>query len=151
MENTHVKPVLLVTHTTRNTGKPQEGNNGVEPRFGRKRKIASMSDINTLLRQQLQQLEAELRTASLWGAQPPSEEAMASTMPFMYDTLQVEQWLQWVFVPRLNALLDAGATLPNSCSVQPLAEHEWNNRFPQGGHARALQLLAEIDRTLSQG
>ena len=35
-----------------------------------------------------------------------------STMPFMYDTLQVEEWLQWVFVPRLHALLDANAPLP---------------------------------------
>ena len=112
--------------------------------------MGGMSDTTTTLRQQLQQLEAALRTASLWGAQPPSEQAMASTMPFMYDTLQVEQWLQWVFLPRLHALLDAGAALPTSCSVQPLAEHEWNHRFPNGGHAQALQLLAEIDATLSQ-
>ena len=75
---------------------------------------------------------------------------MASTMPFMYDTLKVEEWLQWVFVPRLHALLDAQAPLPNSCSVQPLAEHEWTHRFPHGKHASALQLLAEIDATLSK-
>lgn len=150
MENTHVKTVLLVTHTTRSTGKPQEGNNGVEPRFGRKRKIAPMSDINTLLRQQLQQLETELRAASLWSAQPPSEAAMASTMPFMYDTLQIEEWLQWVFVPRLHALLDANAGLPGSCSVHPLAEHEWTNRLPNGTHGAALKLLAEIDATLTK-
>lgn len=109
-----------------------------------------MSDTPTLLRQQLQQLEAEMRTAALWGAQPPSAEAMASSMPFMYDTLQIEQWLQWVFVPRLHALLDANAGLPGSCSVHPLAEHEWNNRLPQRTHSQALALLAAIDATLSQ-
>ena len=75
---------------------------------------------------------------------------MASTMPFMYDTLLVEEWLQWVFIPRLHALLDAQATLPSSCSVQPLAEHEWTQRFPNGAHGAALQLLAAIDATLSQ-
>lgn len=91
-----------------------------------------------------------MREASLWGAQPPSEQAMASTMPFMYDTLQVEEWLQWVFVPRLHAMLDAGAAWPASCSVQPLAEHEWNNRFPQGGHAAALKLLADIDALITR-
>lgn len=110
-----------------------------------------MSDTPTTLRQQLQQLEAEMRAASLWSAQPPAPEAMASSMPFMYDTLQIEQWLQWVFVPRLHALLDAHAALPSNCSVQPLAEHEWNNRLPNGTHGKALQLLAEIDATLSQG
>ena len=109
-----------------------------------------MSDTPTTLRQQLQQLEAEMRAASLWSAQPPSAEAMASTMPFMYDTLQIEQWLQWVFVPRLHALLDANAALPGNCSVQPLAEHEWNSRMPNGTHAQALALLAQIDATLSQ-
>ena len=109
-----------------------------------------MSDTPTLLRQQLQQLEAEMRAASLWSAQAPTEQAMASTMPFMYDTLQIEEWLQWVFVPRLHALLDANAALPNNCSVHPLAEHEWTNRLSAATHRTALQLLADIDATLSQ-
>ena len=110
-----------------------------------------MSDISARLRQQLQQLESALREAALWGAQPPSQQAMASAMPFMYDTLQIEEWLQWVFVPRLHALLDAQAPLPSSCSVHPLAEHEWSSRMPNGAHGPALQLLAEIDATLNQG
>lgn len=92
-----------------------------------------------------------MRAASLWTEQPPSQEAMASTMPFMYDTMHIEQWLQWVFMPRLHALLDGNASLPGNCSVQPLAEHEWSNRLPNGLHGKALQLLADIDRTLSQG
>lgn len=109
-----------------------------------------MSDTSTTLRHHLQQLEAELRAAALWGAQPPSEQALASTMPFMYDTLQIEEWLQWVFVPRLHALLDAQAPLPTSCSVHPLAEHEWSSRLPHGTHGAALQLLADIDATLTK-
>ena len=108
-----------------------------------------MSNTSTTLRQQLQQLEAELRAASLWEQLPPSEQAMASTMPFMYDTLRVEQWLQWVFMPRLHALIDANAQLPGNCSVHPLAEHEWTNRLAHLPHQKALALLAEIDRTLS--
>ena len=64
-----------------------------------------MSDTAHTLRQLLLQLEAEMRTASLGSAVPPSEQAMASTMPFMYDTLHIEEWLQWVFVPRLNLSL----------------------------------------------
>lgn len=111
--------------------------------------MQAMSTISTTLRQQLQQLEAELRTASLWAAQAPSEQAMTSTMPFMYDTLKLEEWLQWVFVPRMHALLDAQAALPNSCSVHPLAEHEWSNRLAHLPYQKALALLVEIDRTLS--
>lgn len=113
-------------------------------------KLQPMSDQPTLVRQQLQQLEAEMRAAALWNALPPSDAAMASTLPFMYDTMLVEEWLQWVFIPRMHALLDAEAGLPGNCSVHPLAEHEWTSRFPNGTHGAALQLLADLDRTLSQ-
>lgn len=102
------------------------------------------------LREQLVQLEAEMRTAGLWAALPPSEQAMASAMPFMYDTLQIEEWLQWVFVPRLHALMDGGHALPGECSVQPLAEHEWTQRAVVH-RAQVLRLLALIDATLSGG
>ena len=34
--------------------------------------------------------------------------------------------------------------------VQPLAEHEWTHRMPQGQHATVLELLAQIDATLTQ-
>lgn len=109
---------------------------------------SSLTPQHQSLRTQLQQLETAMRSAGLWDALPPSEQAMASTMPFMYDTLQIEQWLQWVFVPRLHALIDGGHPLPGECSVQPLAEHEWTQRsVPQ--HQSALRLLAEIDALLS--
>lgn len=107
------------------------------------------------LRQHLHALEAALRQAGLWQVAPPPAGALASTMPFMYDTLRVEQWLQWVFIPRLHALLDAGATLPGSCSVHPLAEHEWSEhlRTPHAPTAaalrQALHTLQAIDRGLS--
>ena len=99
---------------------------------------SSLTPQHQSLRTQLQQLEAEMRSAGLWGALPPSEQAMASTMPFMYDTLQIEEWLQWVFVPRLHAAF-AG---------QRVAEHEWTQRtVPQ--HQAALRQLALIDALLS--
>ena len=103
------------------------------------------------VRQQLQLLEAEMRALDLWSPQPPSAQAMASTMPFMYDTLQIEQWLQWVFVPRLHALLDAGHGLPNNCHVHPLAEHEWAQRLPAAESQRVLGVLQQIDALLNAG
>lgn len=94
-----------------------------------------------------------MQQAALWQAQPPQQQALASTMPFMCDTLHIEQWLQWVFVPRLHALLDAGAALPGACSVHPLAEHEWGQRRAapqyQLDNTRVLTILQQIDRLLS--
>lgn len=109
---------------------------------------ASNNSQHQALRQQLQQLEAELRVASLWSEVPPSEAALASTLPFMYDTLQIEEWLQWVFVPRLHALMDGGHPLPGECSVHPLAEHEWTRRALLQ-RAAALRVLAQVDSILS--
>lgn len=99
---------------------------------------------------QLQQLEDELRSQSLWSAVAPSPEAMASTMPFMYDTLKLQEWLQWVFLPRLRAVVDARGQLPCQSHVHPLAEHEWSQ--PVAFDKRQLLvLLLGIDDTLNQG
>ncbi|BDE74225.1 hypothetical protein GY15_19620 [Delftia sp. 670] len=98
---------------------------------------------------QLQQLEDELRGQSLWSAVAPSPEAMASTMPFMYDTLKLQQWLQWVFLPRLRAVIEAGGQLPCQSHVHPLAEHEWSQPV-EFDKRQLLALLQGIDDTLNQ-
>ncbi len=98
----------------------------------------------------LQQLENELRAQKLWSAVAPSEQALASSMHFMYDTLQLHEWLQWVFLPRLRALLDAGGRLAFQCNIHPLAEHEWEKR-DDFDKRQLLVLLAQIDRTLNVG
>lgn len=114
--------------------------------------MPDMSDTTNLpadLRPLLHALEAALQSANFWESQPPSAQAMASTLPFMVDTLRIEQWLQWVFLPRLHALLDAQAPLPSACSVHPLAEHEWAQRCPGPASAAVLQSLLTIDAYLS--
>jgi uncharacterized protein YqcC (DUF446 family) len=98
---------------------------------------------------QLQQLEDELRAQSLWSATAPSPQAMASTMPFMYDTLKLQEWLQWVFLPRLRAVIDARGQLPCQSHVHPLAEHEWSQPVDFDKRQLLLLLLA-IDDTLNQ-
>ena len=104
----------------------------------------------TEVRSLLDALARELQIEQLWDAQPPSDQALASTVPFMFDTLRIEQWLQWVFMPRVHALLDAGAPLPGNCSIHPLAEHQWSKRETQGLPKKALSLLEQIDARMSQ-
>lgn len=102
------------------------------------------------LQKQLQALEAEMQALALWSAMPPSAEALASTMPFMYDTLQFHQWLQWVFVPRLHALIDARSPLPGNCHTHALGEHEFGRLAPRDC-SRLLASLQQIDRVLNTG
>ena len=87
-------------------------------------------------------LEADLRNRLLWDAVAPAPEALASTQPFCIATLIFPQWLQFVFLPRMQALLDAGQPLPPQCAIAEMAEVH----FAGVADVRALiELLREID------
>ena len=66
----------------------------------------------------LKALEKEMRSLDLWSSTPPAEQALASSMPFCYDTLDFSEWLQWIFIPRLHLLL---------YETLPLAVKGWRN------------------------
>lgn len=70
----------------------------------------------------LLELERKLRALGLWSTQPPSAAALSSQEPFCLDTLNFEQWLQWVFIPRMAAIIEAGGTMPPGCNILPMAE-----------------------------
>lgn len=75
-----------------------------------------------LLRRQLAQLQHHLSQLALWQTVPPSAEKFNSEQPFHLDTLEPQEWLQWVFIPRMTALLDSGAVLPNKIAISPYIE-----------------------------
>lgn len=77
---------------------------------------------HTALLNLLDALQTELDARDLWSTQPPAPSAFESQTPFFADTMNFSEWLQWVFVARFRAILDAGAPLPASCDVTPMAE-----------------------------
>lgn len=96
----------------------------------------------------LTEIEAELRRLNWWAGQRPSAEALASTAPFSADTLRLEEWLQFVLIPRMRHLIDTGMPLPGDCGIAPMAEVAWVN---QAEIATALiDLLASLDQCLGQ-
>lgn len=103
-----------------------------------------MSDaVKTLLIE----LETELKRQQLWSDMPPDAAAMASTAPFCCDTMALEQWLQFIFLPRLQALLDAQLALPTKVSILPMAEYAFS---VYGARLTPLlTVIARIDSTLS--
>ncbi|SNY55177.1 Uncharacterized conserved protein YqcC, DUF446 family [Arsukibacterium tuosuense] len=103
-----------------------------------------MSDtVNSLLIQ----LEAELKLQQLWSKESPGTCALASKLPFCCDTLRLEQWLQFVFLPRLWQLLDTRQPLPAKVSVLPYAEEAFKGR---GASLQPLlQLIKRLDITLT--
>lgn len=89
----------------------------------------------------LDELEAELRRLDHWCDVPPSPKALASREPFAVDTLTLPEWLQWVYLQRLRALLEADMPLPSGALVKPYAEEY----FAQSGEP-AGELIVIIDR-----
>lgn len=92
-------------------------------------------------------MERGLRVLDLWEVAPPEPERLASAIPFCHDTLEFTQWLQWVFIPRMRAVLEGGRPLPADCSIAPIAEDAFARI--DGDTDALLDGLLEIDRLLS--
>lgn len=96
----------------------------------------------------LNELEAELRALNLWSDIPPAPEKLASRQPFAVDTLTLPEWLQWIYLQRLRALVDANAPLPSGAGVKPYAE-EYFARTDQPTD-RLLGIIDRIDDCLGR-
>ncbi|OON39593.1 hypothetical protein BTJ39_13150 [Izhakiella australiensis] len=99
--------------------------------------------MNQQIRRHLHDIESLLREAGLWQQQAPSQQALASSEPFCVDTLTPLQWLQWILLPRMHALLDSQSALPANFAVAPYYEVALEGDIPQ--RARLLHLLNQLD------
>ena len=88
-------------------------------------------------------VEQELREMQLWDQQRPSAEALASNEPFAIDKLSFNQWLQFIFLPRMAEIVEAASALPENCSVAPMAEEFY--RAEQVDAISLIRHLAAID------
>ncbi len=79
-----------------------------------------MSDAEKQGNQLLDALEAALRHNGLWGNERPSRQALASQQPFACDTLALEQWLQFIFIPRMQTLLSQSPVSVPVMAIKPV-------------------------------
>lgn len=98
----------------------------------------------------LRELEATMRATGQWRMEPPDAAAFASVEPFCADTMSLSQWLRFVFIVRLEALVEARAPMPAKCEVAPAVE-AW--LAESGARASERQMIAEavarIDRLVT--
>ncbi|MBV7317323.1 YqcC family protein [Shewanella sp. NIFS-20-20] len=94
----------------------------------------------------LQQLQALLTDVGLWQQQPIEASALASSAPFACDTMTFAQWLQFIFVPRMNLLIEQGQGLPGTMALAPMAEHLWQG---QDDKQALIAFLQQFDEYLS--
>tara|TARA_Y100001956_G_scaffold79035_1_gene91625 strand:- start:3176 stop:3490 length:315 start_codon:yes stop_codon:yes gene_type:complete len=94
----------------------------------------------------LQQIPSLMDSLGLWQKKAPTPQELASLEPFAVDTLKPEQWLQWIFLPKMEALIEQGHPLPSGFSITPYFEECWklHNEYEP-----LLKLLASIDEVCS--
>ncbi|WP_414830060.1 YqcC family protein [Alteromonas sp. H39] len=70
----------------------------------------------------LNKLEVQLKREALWSEKAIGDEPLKSQVPFAADTMAFEQWLQFIYLPRLRDLIHKQHTLPRAMQVAPAAE-----------------------------
>lgn len=99
------------------------------------------------VRYSLQAIEQSMRDLALWQAVSPKPEAFSSTEPFCINSMLAEEWLQWVLLPRMYALLDANAPLPTRFAIAPYFEQALKEKQPSC--IPLLLLLQRLDALLN--
>lgn len=94
----------------------------------------------------LADLELAMQAADLWSNSPPSQQALASQQPFACDTLYFEQWLQFIFIPRMLSMIASEQPLPRDCAILPMAEESLKHKHSV---KQVLALIESCDALLS--
>lgn len=98
--------------------------------------------------QLLTDIEQLMRSQGLWGATAPELSAFDSREPFSIDTMSPEEWLQWIFIPRMRALVETHQPLPMRIAIAPYFEEAFNARSED--HQTLIDVLKNIDRLLNK-
>ncbi len=106
-----------------------------------------MHDIPGRIADVLLEVEATLRVHGLWDSARPAGKALASTQPFCLDTLRFEQWLQWVFLPRMRHTLQHTRPLPKSSGILVYAREYLCKNAPSTSNL--LTLIKRFDDLIS--
>lgn len=104
--------------------------------------------IQNQVRQSLQAIERSMQDLTLWQAAPPEPAAFSSTEPFCVDSMLAEEWLQWVLLPRMYALLESDAPLPTRFVIAPYFEVALKDKQPKC--MPLLVLLQRLDLLLNK-
>lgn len=88
----------------------------------------------------------EMQVTGLWQQQPPAPEALASPQPFCVDTLDFNEWVQWLLLPRLEQMIDRQLPLPQNSEIRPMAEEVFKQMDENTDHL--LELISQLDNLL---
>jgi uncharacterized protein YqcC (DUF446 family) len=91
-------------------------------------------------------LEQSLREATLWSSNTLPVEVFQSKLPFALDTMSFEQWLQFIFIPKMTNLVNTRNPLPNNLKLMPMAERSFRAKDE---HSELMKIINQIDLIFS--
>lgn len=95
--------------------------------------------------QLLLELEQELKQQGYWQETKPEAAAFFSTAPFFMDTMSGYEWLQWVLIPKLSAILAEKRALNAEFALYPYFQEALS---PQDCDQKLHQLIKALDRSI---
>ncbi|MEZ9944650.1 YqcC family protein [Vibrio breoganii] len=101
-----------------------------------------MNTVHLQMQKLLIDAEYTLKQSGLWEVNKPSPEALMSTQPFAVDTLHPEQWLQWIFIPKMQQIVSSQQALPVGFAISPYFEQTCQGKSEW---AKVIKVLKEID------
>ncbi|MCB8890156.1 YqcC family protein [Vreelandella malpeensis] len=107
--------------------------------------------VHQSLAKALLELEAAMKAADLWRMPTPEPQAFESREPFCVDTMSLPQWIRFVFIARLNALVDAGAPMPAKCEVAPaMAAYLQQEKKRASDQLLVVQAVERVDTLVTE-
>ena len=98
------------------------------------------------IKQILALLEDNLKNSELWSEEEISEEKLSSKVPFCADTLSYPEWLQFVFIRRMHAIVDGEDELPSASGLFPMAQVYFGREIFR--FRELASILLKLDRAL---
>lgn len=89
-------------------------------------------------------IEKRLIELDLWSEKRPATEAFESTMPFCVDTLKLEQWIQFIFLPKMRRSVERNELPPGPAKLTPIAEEAFKETEDAEKLIKAIQKFDEV-------
>jgi uncharacterized protein YqcC (DUF446 family) len=99
------------------------------------------------IRSQLEKIISEMHRIGMWEVQKVTTDQLKDMGAFGYNTMAFEQWLRWVFVPRVEALLNEDGPWPKSSDVGIAAIRNFDGQDKASG---LVTLLCEFDALFTE-
>jgi uncharacterized protein YqcC (DUF446 family) len=105
------------------------------------------SELYTLAITKADEIEAELKRINRWSAHELSSEKFENMGAFGSNTMTFENWIQFILIPRIHAIVDEKGEFPDSSELAPYAIRE----FDGDPEAHTLHdLLYDLDKLINE-